>query len=69
MAYQPVLVSGGGPDYATYLHLILPHPHQRVVRAVRDGQAAGTWHSCHDRDDLLQQVRDHVGEEPTVITR
>ena len=66
-AYQPVLVIGGGPDYATWLHLILPQPHGWVVHAVRDGQPTGTWHTDHDRDELLQQVRDHVGGEPTVI--
>lgn len=67
-ADQPVLVIGGGPDYTTCLHLILPQPHQWVVYAVRDGRLAGTWHSDHSRDELLQQVRDHVGGQPTVIT-
>jgi hypothetical protein len=64
---SPVLVIGGGPDYATWLHLILPQPHEWVVYVVRDGIRASSWHSDHGRDELLQQVRDHVGGQPTVL--
>jgi hypothetical protein len=65
---HPVLVIGGGPDYANTLHLILPQPAEWVVYVVHlDGSRASSWHSVHDRDDLLQQVRDHVGGQPTVV--
>jgi hypothetical protein len=65
---SPVLVIGGDPDYADCLHLILPQPHEWVVHVVRfDGSRTSSWHSEHGRDDLLQQVRDHVGGQPTVL--
>jgi hypothetical protein len=63
-----VLVIGGGPDYANTLHLILPQPTEWVVYVVHlDGSRASSWHTDHHRDDLLQQVRDHVGGHPTVV--
>jgi hypothetical protein len=65
---QPaVLVIGGDAQYAGYLHLILAKPEGWVVYAVHDSRPAGSWHSCHTRDELLEQVRDHVGGNPTVV--
>lgn len=65
---QPaVLVIGGDTQYAGYLHLILAKPEGWVVYAVHDGRPAGSWHSCHTRDELLEQVRNHVGGSPTVV--
>jgi hypothetical protein len=65
---SPVLVIGGGPDYANSLHLILPQPAEWVVYVVRlDGSSTTSWHTDHNRDDLLQLVRDHVGGQPTIV--
>lgn len=64
---RPVLVIGGGPDYATCVHVINPEPDGWIVYAVRDGQCTASWHTDHNRDQLLQQVLDHVGGQPAVI--
>jgi hypothetical protein len=65
---QPaVLVIGGDTRYAGYLHLILPKPEGLVVYAVHDGRPAGSWHSHSSCNELLDQVRDHVGDNPIVV--
>lgn len=66
--HRPVLVIGGGPDYADCVHLINPQPDGWVVYSIRDGRQTSSWHSDHDSDDLLKQVLDHVGGQPAVVT-
>jgi hypothetical protein len=64
---RPVLVIGGGPDYATCVHVINPEPDGWVVYAIRDRRYSASWHSDDGRDELLAQVLAHVGGDPAVI--
>ncbi|MFF5230243.1 hypothetical protein [Dactylosporangium sp. NPDC000521] len=66
-AQRPVVVIGGGDGYTGCVHLILAESYGWVVHAIRDGRAAGSWHSDHNRADLLRQVLDHVGGTPAVV--
>ncbi|MEV6923954.1 hypothetical protein AB0M46_05500 [Dactylosporangium sp. NPDC051485] len=67
LRHRPVIVIGGGADYVDCIHLILAEVSGWVVHVIRDGHEVGSWHIDAERDELLRQVLDHVGGQPTVV--
>ena len=66
---MPVMVIGGGNDYANHIHLIVPDLFRYLVIIVDDGVYAGLWGGSDEDtlDSVLKRVLDHVGGTPKVL--
>ncbi|MEU7925082.1 hypothetical protein [Micromonospora sp. NPDC049107] len=65
---RSVVVIGGEGQYADSVHVINPEPGGWAVHVIRQGRCTTIWRGDYTRTDALQQVLDHVGGEPSVIS-